>query len=113
MRSSYINWFYEHHKSIGEREKLAYQMRHSVLTSMRNYLKITNEDTIKQQPEKIIELQTNIYNLKKNCNEEIPDLLYKKRRRDVIRTMNNGGVPRESTLLKYNIEYDEQTKLYK
>ena len=113
MRSSYINWFYEHHKSLGEREKLAYQMRHSVLTSMRNYLKITNEDTIKQQPEKIIELQTNIYNLKKNCNEEIPDLLYNKRRRDNVRSMNNGGVPRESTLLKYKIEYDDQTKLYK
>ena len=113
MRSSYINWFYEHNKTIGEREKLSYQMRHSVITAQRNYLKIINEETIKQQPEKIIELQTNIYNLKKNNNDIIPDLLYKKRRRDNIRTLNNGGIPRESTLLKYNIEYDEQNKIYK
>ena len=113
MRSSYINWFYEHHKSTGEREKLAYQMRHSMLTAQKNYLKIINEDTVKQQPEKIIELQTKIYEIKKNCHKDVDDLLYNKRRRDNIRTMNNGGTPRESTLLKYNIEYDEQTKLYK
>ena len=113
MRSSYINWFYEHHKSTGEREKLAYQMRHSFLTAQKNYLKIINEDTIKQQPEKIIELQTKIYQIKKDCHKDVDDLLYNKRRRDNIRTMNNGGTPRESTLLKYNIEYDDQTKLYK
>ena len=64
-------------------------------------------------PLEIIELQTKIYQIKKDCHKDVDDLLYNKRRRDNIRTMNNGGTPRESTLLKYNIEYDDQTKLYK
>ena len=39
MRSFYENWFYEHHKSIGQREQLANQMRHSVLTAQKFFLK--------------------------------------------------------------------------
>ena len=53
-----------------------------------------------------------IYKLKENCTEDLGDVQFRKRRRDAIRTMNNGGVPREKTLVKYNIEYDNETKLY-
>ena len=115
MRSSYINWFYEHNKSIGARSLLANQMRHSVLTSMRNYVKVF--DDVKPSdplPTNVVELQTEIYQLKKDCiSENVGDVQFRKRRRDAIRTMNAGGAPRESTLNKYNITYDTETKLYK
>ena len=115
MRSSYINWFYEHNKSIGARSHLANQMRHSVLTSMRNYVKVF--DDVKPSdplPTNVVELQTEIYQLKKDCNsEDLGDVQFRKSRRDAIRTMNAGGVPRESTLNKYNIVYDTDSKLYK
>ena len=114
MRSSYINWFYEHHKSVGQREVLANQMRHSVLTAQKNYFKIFDDaEAMEKLPTDIIELQTEIYKLKENCTEDLGDVQFRKRRRDAIRTMNNGGVPREKTLVKYNIEYDNETKLYK
>ena len=113
MRSSYINWFYEHNKSTGKREQLANMMRHSMLTAQKNYLKIISDaepaDTL---PNKIIELQTEVNKLKTNCTEDVGDLVYRKRRRDVIRTMNAGGIPRASTLAKYKITYDDVTKLY-
>ena len=113
-RSSYINWFYEHNKSIGAREQLATQMRHSVLTSMRNYLKIISDaEPVEKASDKIIELQTEVNKLKTNCTEDVGDLVYRKRRRDAVRTMNAGGVPRASTLAKYKITYDDVTKLYK
>ena len=71
MWSSYINWFYEHNKSIGARSHLANQMRHSVLTSMRNYVKVF--DDVKPSdplPTNVVELQTEVYQLKKNCTSE-------------------------------------------
>ena len=115
MRSSYVNWFYEHHKSIGQREQLANQMRHSVLTAQKNYFKVFDDVAPTEElPTNVVELQTEIYKLKKDCtNEDIGDVQFRKRRRDAIRTMNSGGKPRESTLLKYKIEYDNDTKLYK
>jgi hypothetical protein len=114
MRSSYINWFYAHNKSMGSREKLANQMRHSVLTSMKNYLKvIPGVEAAEKLPDNIIELQTEVTRLKTNCEEPLGDLQFRKRRRDAIRTINSGGVPRSSTLSKYQITYDSTTKLYK
>ena len=115
MRSSYVNWFYEHHKSIGQREQLANQMRHSVLTAQKNYFKVFDDVAPTEElPTNVVELQTEIYKLKKDCtNEDIGDVQFRKRRRDAVRTMNSGGKPRESTLLKYKIEYDNDTKLYK
>lgn len=114
MRSSYINWYYEKNKSIGSKERLANQMRHSVSTSMRNYLKVFDDaEPSEKLSDNVVELQTEVYQLKKNCiSEDVGDLQFRKRRRDVIRTMNAGGTPRESTLNKYKIEYDETTKLY-
>ena len=113
-RSSYINWFYEHNKSTGKREQLASMMRHSSLTAQRNYLKIISDaEPAETLPNKIIELQTEVNKLKTNCTEDLGDLVYRKRKRDAIRTMNAGGVPRASTLAKYGITYDDVLKLYK
>lgn len=113
-RSSYINWYYEHNKSIAKREQLANMMRHSVLTSMRNYLKVLDDEKAAEKlPDNIIDLQTEVTRLKTDCAEPLGDREYRKRRRDAIRTMNAGGVPRASTLAKYKITYDDTTKLYK
>ena len=115
MRSSYINWYYDHNKTVGARERLAAMMRHSSATAQRNYLKVFDDAS---QPEKlsdnVVELQTEIYQLKKDCiSENVGDIKFRKKKRDVLRTMNAGGVPRESTLNKYNIVYDTDSKLYK
>ena len=64
-------------------------------------------------PDTVLELQTEVYKLKENCTEDLDDVQFRKRRRDAVRTMNNGGAPRQSTLTKYNIVYDTDSKLYK
>ena len=113
MRSSYINWFYEHHKSLKERDALALQMRHSTGTAMRNYFKLADE-TPEEKEHTVSILQNEIYEVKSKCdnNNEPTDKEYRKRRRDVIRCLNLGSTPRESTLNKYNITYNKETKKY-
>ena len=112
LRSSYIYWFYEHHKSLKEREELALKMRHSYNTAVRNYFKLDDE-TPEEKEKTVSILQNEIYEVKSKCdNNEPTDNVYKKRRRDVIRCLNLGSVPRESTLNKYNITYDKETKKY-
>lgn len=120
MRSSYVNWFYKNNQSLGKREELANEMRHSTITAQRNYLKIddnNNDDDLSEEDKKIEtkkinELQTEIYKLKENCEKEAPTGNYTKKRRDVIYTLNKGSLPRESTLLKYNIKYNNELKKY-
>lgn len=121
MRSSYVNWFYEHNKKLSDREKLAYQMRHSVLTSQRNYLKVFEPEDNKEKPEIIQtteELKKEIDKLKEQLNKcqsdkAIDESKFNKNRRDVIYKINKKNVkPREETLKKYNIVYDDNKKLY-
>ena len=52
MRSSYVNWFYEYHKKLSDRELLANQMRHSVMTSQRNYLKVDLKNDAEEYKDK-------------------------------------------------------------
>ena len=114
LRSSYINWFYENNKTMASREKLALQMRHSVLTSQRNYRKIIEE--VDKKPVEELKLENEILNNKlTNCESEnkLTDAKYNKRRRDIIFKVNNKGVtPKESTLDKYNIIYDDIKEKY-
>ena len=121
MRSSYVNWFYEHNKKLSDREKLAFQMRHSVLTSQRNYLKVFEPEDNKEKPEIIQtteELKKEIDKLKEQLNKcqsdkAIDESKFNKNRRDVIYKINKKNVkPREETLKKYNIVYDDNKKLY-
>ena len=121
MRSSYVNWFYEHNKKLSDREKLAFQMRHSVLTSQRNYLKVFEPEDNKEKPEIIQtteELKKEIDKLKEQLNKcqsdkAIDESKFNKNRRDVIYKINKKNVkPREETLRKYNIVYDDNKKLY-
>ena len=113
MRSSYINWFYEHNKTVGKREQLARMMRHSAGTAQRNYFKVFDDVAPTEElPTNVVELQTEIYKLKEDCTEELGDVKFRKKKRDVLRTINAGGTPRASTLNKYNIVYDSVSNLY-
>jgi hypothetical protein len=116
MRSSYVNYFYaDNNKNMKEKEDLAHSMRHSVLTAQTNYLKISN-DTKEDKEDIINNLQTEIYNLKNNNNTQvdIKDKKYKKQRYDIIYKLNTikGSKPRENTLIKYNITYDNIKNIY-
>ena len=96
MRSSYVNWFYEHNKKLSDREKLAYQMRHSVLTSQRNYLKLFEPEDNKEKPEIIQtteELKKEIDKLKEQLNKcqsdkAIDESKFNKNRRDIFYKIN-------------------------
>ena len=115
LRSSYINWFYENNKTMASREKLALQMRHSVMTAQKNYRKIIEENPT-EKPVEELKLENEILNNKlTNCESEnkLTDAKYNKRRRDIIFKVNNKGVtPKESTLDKYNIIYDDIKEKY-
>ena len=107
IRSSYINWFYSKDPTYNEKEKLSKYMRHSVLTSQKNYIKVI-------EPVNDIDYEI-LSNKLKNCESDnkLTDAAYKKRKRDIIYKINNKGVvPKEGTLNKYNIIYDEINKLY-
>lgn len=128
MRSSYITWFYKNHHKLNEKEKLSKMMRHSVQTAMKNYNKIIdttitekqdsinflNEtiDKLKNEKENLT-LKVEAYNLPIESNK-IEDLKnYKKKRADMLYNLNKRDCkPREDSLKKYDIKYNNDTKLY-
>lgn len=117
MRSSYINWFYENNKDLLSREKLSHDMRHSVMTAQRNYLKVDNLLENKDNKDNnIINLQIENNNLKellKNCDEINNNPLFNKRKKDIIYNLNNKNrEPRQDTINKYNIIYNDKIKKY-
>ena len=100
---------------MASREKLALQMRHSVMTAQKNYRKIIEENPT-EKPVEELKLENEILNNKlTNCESEntLTDAKYNKRRRDIIFKVNNKGVtPKESKLDKYNIIYDDIKEKY-
>ena len=118
MRSIYITWFYKHNQTYEQKDKLAKQMRHSVNTAGKNYLKVFDdiepltENELKMENDKlkneILDIKAQIPNI--NIDN---DKLYKKRRGDIIYRYNKKNVsPNEKTLTKYNIVFDDIRKLY-
>ena len=118
MRSSFINWFYDNNKDLGKREKLSTDMRHSVMTAQRNYLKVDSLENKEQKEINIVNLQIENIKLKDQINnlkelKETDDTLLNKRKRDIIYNLNiKKRTPRQSTLNKYNIIYDDKLKKY-
>ena len=115
MRSSYINWFYDNNSTMSSRERLSHQMRHSVLTAQKNYIKVIEEADTNLIDNLKLEYEI-LSNKLSNCESEnkITDAQLKKRRRDIVYKINVKGVePKESTLIKYSITYDNITKKYK
>ena len=90
-------------------------MRHSVLTAQKNYIKVIEEADTNLIDNLKLEYEI-LSNKLSNCESEnkITDAQYKKRRRDIVYKINVKGVePKESTLIKYSITYDNITKKYK
>ena len=119
MRSSYINWFYSTERNMNEKEELSHQMRHSIETAQRNYLKIvdeTKESDCDKLKETVIELQNENKEITQNLDNVAPKengKLYIKRRRDLVYQLNKyNRIVRESSLLKYNITFDKNLKKY-
>ena len=122
MRSIYITWFYKNNLLFGPREELSLRMRHSQITASKNYLKIFDEEKLSpfEESEKLkkeylkIEHQNQILKgemIKIKMDEGEP--IYNKRRSDILYRINKKGVqPRSSTLEKYNIEFNPETKIY-
>jgi hypothetical protein len=93
MRSIYITHFYSNPRTYLEKEELAHKMRHSQLTASKNYNKITKIDKIQQSP-------LNLSNINK-------------KRYDVLYRYNKGNSkPREITIKKYDIKFNETTNQY-
>ena len=127
MRSIYITTQYNKRISYKDKEILAHQMRHSILTASKNYFKLTEDDKPTNVNEEIEQLKKEIELLKiennklKVENENIKQLHepninsseFKKKRRDIILYANKKGTTiKDNTLDKYNIKYDETTKTY-
>ena len=120
MRSSYITWFYGNNKTYGEREELSRQMRHSQSTASKNYLKVFDEPEEKEtDEEKLKELNKELFNYKNIINDlklklstyennEDTQKAYNKKRNDILYLANrNNKQPKESTILKYQIKFED------
>lgn len=122
MRSAYITYFYEHNKTFNKREILSQQMRHSQATASKNYLKVNDfekvhpSEQIKILNKEIIMLNKiiNDYTNKLKIYEESPEneKAIAKKRSDIIYLLNKGKQSKPETIEKYNIQFDEKTKLY-
>lgn len=123
IRSAYITWFYEHNKTYGERDKLSRDMRHSQATASKNYLKVSNEtkatpdEIIQNLNKEIFKLKIEIHDLNNKIiiyegNNEL-DKKFKKKRGDMLFLLNNKNhTAKPETIKKYEILYNETTKLY-
>lgn len=126
MRSSYINWYYRKNLTVAQRRKLANQMRHTPATAQKHYLKVFEEEktqseeaykkkideltqTIAEQQQRIAELE-----VKLSAHENIDgdNTNYRKKRNDIIYRANRGVKPKDDTLKKYNITWNEDDQRY-
>ena len=125
MRSIYITWFYKHNPTYGPRSNLSRQMRHSHETASKNYLKVIDDDEttkltpieetekLKKENQKISHEYQLLKGEMQRLKMEDGEPLYNKRRSDILYRINKKGVLlKSSTLEKYNIELNKETKLY-
>lgn len=120
MRSIYITNYYKHHKTFNDREALALKMRHSIQTASKNYLKVSPETEPDKEVEQLkddnIKLTLKIKELEDELNKlknSKDDKQMHKLRTDIIYKANNKQVkPKQDTLNKYNIKFDEETQFY-
>ena len=99
-------------------------MRHSQMTASCNYNKVFDNEDEEQDKEEYtkvnVGLELKIKELEEKLsaytnNDEMTDEKkhYKKKRSDIIYNLNKKGrTPRDDTLLKYNITYDDKKELY-
>jgi len=132
MRSSYITYFYKNNKTYKARNDLSKQMRHSITTAQKNYNKVLE---IEQKPsneqldikqDQINQLQIQLHECKDKKEQQKADKkeqqqddkadksnLTKKNKYDTLYNLNVRKLkPRESTLKKYDITFNNATNLY-
>jgi len=98
MRSNFVMWYYKHNSSLKSREKLAEQMRHTSKTGHLNYHKEEPIETKDELKEFKFKMDT-LFEQKQN------KLKYNKMRRDILYSLiKNNSTPKDSTILKYNLE---------
>ena len=122
MRAIYITDFYSNINSYKNKQELAQKMRHSIATAEKNYFKILTHNKPKiNDNEEIKELKKEIELLKIQNNElkqqldkyKETETEYKKKRRDIIYNANKKNIkPKEETINKYNIKYDDEIGKY-
>ena len=117
IRMMYISTLYNTKgTTIKQKKALAGQMRHSTNIAELNYHKIPSTQTKKELNDIILTLRETITELnnKQTITPEIKDndKLFKKRRADIIYRLNKGTAPRENTIEKYNIIYNNDNKNY-
>jgi len=115
IRSAYVNDFYKHNKSVKLRELLAKKMRHSFTTALIHYNKIDIDTENNTQIEcldtkaklHIVELQ-----LKTVANKITPtEQAYKTIRANTLLKLNQRmSTPRQLTIDKYTLIYDDDAK---
>jgi len=123
IRSIFISHAYNTTaKTVNQREKLAISMRHSPEIAQRAYFKIkpddkatnkiTDNELILRQQERIIQLNIENNELKLKLQEYQPipgDKLYNKRRADIVARLNKGFTVKPETLKKYDLNKDTLT----
>jgi len=132
MRSVFITHHHKLHPTHNEKKKLAFMMRHSVDTASKNYNKVfaSTKDEPNAELEKEIEevkienskLKDDLKDVSEQCDDikqhcknafQPDDRLFIKRRADVIYRYNQKGVtPKDSTMDKYKIVYNNVSQLY-
>ena len=121
LRSAHVNHVYKNPRStLRDKQKLALQLRHSVDAGMLYYEKIFEEEDIDEDIEEMEkkqlrqELQFSRDRLKDKQTDKIRDQQYRKRRADVVRNLNKKSIkPLKSSVDKYELEYDEDTGLWR
>ena len=125
MRSIYITNYYNTHITCNERDSLADKMRHSTQVALKNYYKvkkkidINEHEHIHRLKNNIIKLEIENFELKKMNTTVIMkqidnDEQHKiKKRRDIIYILNKKEKkPKQYTIDKYNIQFNDITQKY-
>jgi len=121
MRASYVTHFYQENKQYNKRDDLSKKMRHSVNTASKNYFKdlddgkpMQRDDEIEKLKKENDQLKAQVLELEQKLQSYEPDKkMYNKRRNDVLYNLNKKkATPREDTLKKYNIKYDNDKEIY-
>ena len=131
MRSSYITTFYKNNKTYKERNDLSKQMRHSITTAQKNYNKVLeietkpNNEQLDIKQEQINQLQIKLHECQDKKQEKKEEKaqddktddkktnITKKNKYDTLYNLNVRKLkPRESTLKKYDITYNKESKMY-
>lgn len=115
LRSSYITWYYNNHKTHNAREKLAKQMRHSVASASIYYFKDLPQKEITTEEVKDLAIENSLIQdkLEKCESTKLTDKEFRKRRYDILYSINRkGNVPKNSTIDKYNLVFNEETNQF-